>query len=79
MMEDFEADVRRLEAEGEHGWIRAKDRLPEQQGEIVLVTDGYDMEAGWWDGTEWQTMTDHYINVSHWRAYTPLPEVPDDR
>ncbi len=59
-------------------WINCSERMP-QVMEDVLVTDGEDVKAMWWNGNRWDSWIDKYAidgdDITHWM---PLPEPPTE-
>lgn len=53
-------------------WIKCSERMPDA-GVSVLVTDGFDVIIGSYDGFDW---VDYYWTefATHWM---PLPEPPE--
>ena len=65
-------------------WINVKDRLPEEQEEIVFVRCGY-LAFGYLHFDQWFDLTmrdrdghphEYYSGVTHWM---PLPAPPEDK
>lgn len=57
-------------------WISVDEKMPQQMSD-VLVTDGNDVKAMWWNGEKWDSWAARYSldtdEVTHWQ---PLPEPP---
>lgn len=60
------------------GWVACSERMPEGMKEVI-ISNGFDIGHGWWDGEFWQEWSTHDSvpgEVTHWQ---PLPAAPDFR
>ena len=68
------------------GWVSVKDRLPEEQKEVLVAVDVGDglwrmlawMKNGKWESSDASWDSADGWNVTHWHLLPSLSEVPKD-
>ncbi len=56
-------------------WISTKERLPDDDGNVLIFDKGHNIAIGYYDNvvSSWYDLDDMRAFITHWM---PLPEIP---